>query len=90
MANEIRRYKKRKTSQELKKSSKISNLRRNDMVDKISISKFSSNYKDDGIEIQIEDENYNVLYKGEISFDEFAKCITGQHCCEIKRTFKEV
>lgn len=55
-------------------------------MDKISIYRFSTNDKTDkSIGIMIEDENFNLIYKGEMTLEDFAKCITGMGCCDVER-----
>lgn len=55
-------------------------------MDKISIYRFSTNDKTDkSIGVMIEDEEANVIYKGEMTLEDFAKCITAMSCCDIER-----
>ena len=52
--------------------------------DKITISRWSSGSLGHGIDIMIESGNENrIIYKGQMTLEEFAKCITAQANCDI-------
>lgn len=45
-------------------------------VDRITISR-TANCKENPITIEIESDDFKIIYYGEMGLDDFAKCITG-------------
>lgn len=55
-----------------------------DKHDKITISRWSSGSQGHRIDIMIESGSENrVIYRGQMTLEEFAKCITAQESCDI-------
>lgn len=51
---------------------------------KINIARVLSNYKDPAIEIKIIDDDFNILFEGQMTLNDFACAITGQCSVNIK------
>ena len=55
------------------------------MSDKISISRWTDTWGNMGIEIEIRNDKFELLYKGDMRMDFFAQAVTGQSSMQIER-----
>lgn len=54
-------------------------------MDKIAISRWHNSKGEQGINITVESgEENRIIYRGDMSLEGFAKCITGQAASDIK------
>ena len=54
-------------------------------MDKISISRWSDSLGKTGVEITIKNDKYELLYIGDMTMEDFARCVTGQSMIDIER-----
>lgn len=55
------------------------------MSDKLTIARWSGSNGKSAVTITVENAEYTTIYRGDISLEDFAKCITGLSSCNIER-----
>jgi len=55
------------------------------MRDRISISRWTNSLGKEGVEVSIRNDKYDLIYIGDMTMTEFARCVTGQSMIEIER-----
>lgn len=51
----------------------------------ISISRWRDNFGNSAITVEIRDSKHGLIYSGNMTLDDFAKCVTGLSECPIEK-----